>query len=364
MAELIIPDEWREAAEAIVAGEARRRVVMVIGATDTGKSTFAAYLASCLQQTGARTAVIDTDLGQSNIGPPGVIGLGILPGPVSGLSQVPLAAYFVGSISPVGHLLATVIGARRMLDRARALGAEAVVVDTSGLVQDGVGRELKERKAELLAPSHVVALRRGTELEPLLRPWRVLGRPTLLELAPSPAAQRRSPEERRAYRMAQFRRYFREGRLVGLSLARVALRGTRLGQGRRLSDDLLRALARALDVDVLYAETDGEVATLLTMGMPGLAGRDAARDALRPSGIGEVAVIPFARLSGLLLGLLDERDALLGLGLLQDLDLASGRVQVLTPVKEMERVRQIRFGFLRLQPDGTEEEVLRPGTFG
>jgi polynucleotide 5'-hydroxyl-kinase GRC3/NOL9 len=364
MSEPVIPDEWRAAADAVVAGEARRRVVMVIGATDTGKSTFAAYLASRLHQAGARTAVIDTDLGQSSIGPPGVIGLGLLPGPNNILSQVPLAAYFVGSITPVGHLLATLVGTRRMLDRARALGAEAVVVDTSGLVQGSVGRELKERKAELLAPSHIVALRRGPELEPLLRAWRMVGRPSLLEIAPSPAARRRSPEERRAYRTAHFRHYFRDGRLVTLSLARVALRGTRLGLGKPLPDHLLSALAHALGVETSYAETDGEVAIALTTSMPHLALRDAAREVLRSSGLSDVAVIPFARLSGLLLGLLDERDTFLGLGLLQNLDLAAGRVQMLTPVREMERVRQVRFGSLRLQPDGTEEEVLKPGVFG
>jgi polynucleotide 5'-hydroxyl-kinase GRC3/NOL9 len=364
MAEPIIPDDWRAAGDALVAKEARRRVVLVIGASDTGKTTLTAYLASRLHEAGARTAVIDADLGQSNIGPPGVIGLGILPGPISGLSQVPLAAYFVGSISPVGHLLPTVVGARRMLDRARSLGAEAIVVDTSGLVLNNVGRELKERKVEILAPSHIVALRRGTELEPLLHAWRILRRPALLEVAPSPAAQRRTPEERRAYRSARFRHYFRDHRLVTLELARVALRGTRLGQNRRLPDPIVRGLARVLGMEVYYGETDGDVATLLTASAAPAAARDAVRDALRPTGLSDIVIVPFARLSGLLLGLLDERDGLLGLGLLQNLDLAEGRLQMLTPVREIERVWQVRFGWLRLQPDGTEEEVLRPGVLG
>src|SRR5918999_822328 len=51
-------------------------VTMVIGEGDTGKTTLVTALANALVERGFRVAVLDADLGQSEIGPPTTIGLG------------------------------------------------------------------------------------------------------------------------------------------------------------------------------------------------------------------------------------------------------------------------------------------------
>ena len=81
------------------------RVTIVIGASDAGKSTLVAALASALVSRGARVAVVDGDVGQSEIGPPTTVGLGHVTGPVTRVSEAAsLALQFVGVSSPARDL--------------------------------------------------------------------------------------------------------------------------------------------------------------------------------------------------------------------------------------------------------------------
>lgn len=108
-----LPAEWQQAADHIVAQARPGLRVMVVGATDTGKSTFCRYLASCLIQAGAEVGLVDADVGQSTIGPPAAISGGLVARSIEALAQVePAASVFVGSISPMGHLLPCVVGTK------------------------------------------------------------------------------------------------------------------------------------------------------------------------------------------------------------------------------------------------------------
>jgi polynucleotide 5'-kinase involved in rRNA processing len=61
-----------------------------------------------------------------------------------------------------------------------------------------------------------------------------------------------------------------------------------------------------------------------------------------------------ATIRGLLLGLANEENDLLGLGLLKDLDPATRRLVCLTPFRDRGAVRIVHFGSLRLEPSGEE----------
>jgi polynucleotide 5'-kinase involved in rRNA processing len=85
-----------------------------------------------------------------------------------------------------------VVSAARLAQAAREAGTDVLIYDTSGFVgaADG-GAHLKLAKIELLQPSVVFAIQRDQELESVLTPLRHSRRPRLVELRPSPAAQRR-----------------------------------------------------------------------------------------------------------------------------------------------------------------------------
>ena len=68
MENLIIPKAWEE-----IDSEGLTGVLMLIGAPDTGKSTFARFLFERVTAAGRRPAYLDGDPGQSGLGPPATV---------------------------------------------------------------------------------------------------------------------------------------------------------------------------------------------------------------------------------------------------------------------------------------------------
>ena len=251
----------------VLAGVRAARTVLVLGASDTGKTSLVTYLANALLADGASVAVVDADLGQSEIGPPTTVGLGCPRGRVARLADAEVAGlYFVGATSPRGHLLETVLGTRRMTERAFELGANRVIVDTSGLVQGELGRRLKQAKIDLVAPDLVVCLQRNGECEPILRPYDGARSPAVIRLGVAPAVRRRSADERRQHRERVMQNYFAGARPVTLDLGRVVLREPALYAGTPLSLRQTEALATRLDDAVLWAERRGPELAVVTPG--------------------------------------------------------------------------------------------------
>src|SRR5262249_17742926 len=201
------------------------RVVLLLGESDTGKTPLVALLASALLEEGRSGGIVDADLGQSEIGPPTTVGLGRPRAPLDRLADAEIAGlYFVGATSPRNHVAETVLGTRRMTDRALGLGIDRVIVDTSGLVHGELGRALKQAKIDLVAPDVILCLQWDGECEPILRSYAGDGRPATVRLAAVPAARRRSAEERREHRERAMAAYFAGARPVTLDLGRVLLR--------------------------------------------------------------------------------------------------------------------------------------------
>lgn len=197
-----VPEEWRGLDVGALGG-----TVMLVGATDTGKSTLARWLLEQARSRGRTTAWLDGDLGQSSLGIPGTLNL------ITGTGDFPeavkRAAFFVGSSSPRGHMLQVLTGMCRLRDFARSKGADPVFIDTSGLIaQEFGGGALKEWEAELLMPTSVIALERGRELEHLLAPWRLDPRLRLHLLPIASGVRRRSPQERSERRRSRLGRFF------------------------------------------------------------------------------------------------------------------------------------------------------------
>jgi polynucleotide 5'-hydroxyl-kinase GRC3/NOL9 len=199
--------------------------LMVIGASDVGKSTFARYLFRRLSKIAGPVAYLDGDPGQSTLGPPSTMTLALNP---DGQEAFPPTGVvwrgFVGSVSPTGHMLPLLTTAARLAEAARKAGAKAIVYDTTGLVDPARGGiSLKLAKIDLLRPSVLFAIHRERELEPLLAPLRRSRRVRVVELASSPGARPREREERQESRARRFADYFRQANHVLVSWAQFAV---------------------------------------------------------------------------------------------------------------------------------------------
>ncbi len=244
-----------------------RGPILVVGAPDTGKSTFARYLYEQLTKTSDRAALLDADVGQNHFRRPTTMTLA-LTDPEQPTAFPPTGAtrtFFVGNNSPVRHMLELLTGLHAFLAwlDCRAPATDALVVDTDGLVDPRRGGvNLKGAQIEMLRPCTVVALRRGDELEPLLlplHPWRDV---RVVELDVPDAVQRRSQRERRAYRAACYREIFEPAKKLALPYHGVAVFPRRSFQKDRIAAlegaagfTLALALVTGADQENVYLRT-------------------------------------------------------------------------------------------------------------
>ncbi len=137
-------DAWRRALEAILDAPG---VVVMLGPVDVGKTTAATAIASAALRAGRRTAVVDADTGQSDIGPPTTVALALPGHPARRMDHwKPAAAFFVGDTTPQDVYRYLVDGTVRSIDLAQARGARVIVVDTTGWVEGRAAVAAKARK--------------------------------------------------------------------------------------------------------------------------------------------------------------------------------------------------------------------------
>jgi polynucleotide 5'-hydroxyl-kinase GRC3/NOL9 len=121
-------------------------------------------------------------------------------------------------------MLPTLVGAHRLVQRARDGGASAIVFDTTGLVDpDQGGGALKRAKIDLLRPAVVVGLQHRDELEHLMLPLRRSRGTRAIDMPVSSAARRRSVSERREHRVSRYRDYFGQSRSLTLVWQELAV---------------------------------------------------------------------------------------------------------------------------------------------
>lgn len=272
-----VPESWQAAARA-VAGGARR--VLVVGATDTGKSTFCRWL---LAQAPTPALLLDADPGQPGLGPPGCVALG---SPETGMVE---RFVFLGVLEPIRRFQALVAAVRRLAATDRPL-----VVNTCGFIK-GPGAALQRATLRAVRPDLVVCLDRRDESAGLRET--LAAEAPLLPLPTSPEVRRKSRHVRAQWRAEALRRAFEDAR--ERTVPRGALAPAPL---LPLPDPwpprLLCALADAAGEDralALLLAAEGETLRLLTPADPA----DAARLRVGAVAVGEdwgtEAVPPQAR---------------------------------------------------------------------
>jgi polynucleotide 5'-hydroxyl-kinase GRC3/NOL9 len=209
---------------------------LILGASDTGKTTLAESLAK--QAASSRpVAIVDADIGQSHIGPPATVGWAIADGrkdfpqlPVKGIS-------FVGDVTPTGHLLQLTAAIAQCVQRAsEAVGL--IIMDTPGLIHGPAAAALWWTIQHISKPASILAVQRSNELKDILVGFEFLYTKLVFINCPEEILTK-SPLARQRYRQKQFAEYFRDTCFYNISLKKVTVQRSRVSIYNNLINRLL-----------------------------------------------------------------------------------------------------------------------------
>ncbi len=350
---LTIPAAWRDFAGEI---ESVSGPVMVIGGPGSGKTTFCLYLAGLFCKAGKKVAWIDADPGQPFIGPPAVLSFTLFQDTSDLLRRKnPAFMVFIGNTSPVGRLLEMISGVQKLYSLAASPSANLFLINTCGLVAGGAARDLKFHEIDMLSPRHIVALQKENEVEHLLAPHSHRAGLLIHRLPISPDAKLSTREARQSVREQRFKEYFRGADFQEIMLHDVGVHGSGLGTGERLGFRDINALSKILQSIVIHAELAADRLFILVEG-DYLAGELFA--AKQQYNVREISILKNSELDHLLVGLNDDKNLCLGLGILRNIDLKELSIRVITPLRDISTVRHISLGSLRVSPAGKELGLL------
>jgi polynucleotide 5'-hydroxyl-kinase GRC3/NOL9 len=298
--EIIGPNEWYAILDTL---EEEKGIAILLGATDTGKSTLAKFLIFNLCKRGLKVALVDADIGQSFLGPPTTIGFSVFKSdPNWEVVLSPPEIFFVGSTTPEGHFPNHLKGIKRMLDKALSSIADVIIVDTTGFILGEAGKELKRRKIDLLSPRFIIALQKANEIEHVLDLYKENPLYNILRLPLSDQVRPKSMEERKINRANKFQDYFKHAVIQEVAIENVQI--------------------------------EGEV--------------------FDPNG--DILPLDWAlKINGLLIGLKDSNDETLALGVIRNYIEERKVLRVFTPLSEIQRVKMIQLSSQKVIPLYEEE---------
>jgi polynucleotide 5'-hydroxyl-kinase GRC3/NOL9 len=172
--------------------------VMLIGATDSGKSTLSTYIANLALARGLKVCIVDADIGQGDIAPPACMGSCILNDYTFDLRDVKggnCNYYFIGKLSPMGIEGYVIQGLKYLISNVKS---DICIVNTDGYI-DGYGSIYKVRMIDVVKPEVVVILGNFT--------YDVKGVCQNVLNLPTPSEVYKSKEDRVARRIEQYRRF-------------------------------------------------------------------------------------------------------------------------------------------------------------
>ncbi len=340
-------DEWVALADAILDECDRPCIVAVIGPVDAGKTSFSALIANRALSRNIQPAIIDADVGQADIGPPGFISLGMPDTWITWLRELePEAMRFIGSIEPgpvAGRILASIVN---LVNEALAGGAGIVVIDTDGWTSGWNAMEYKLDLVRLVGVDHVVVMG-DVDL------YRSIGESIHARVyyARSPLVYaERSINDRKRLRAENYRRYIGSSTRE-VDLSRIPVQGSCIIPGVRIVDeDTYRICRETLKLDVvLMTRYPGGICVLVdSSDQPDT---QAIKSLQRKLG-SEVIVLYTGGLKNILAALTDpqgnDHPALL-----EEIDLDS--LKAIFKTRYTGPLARVAFGRIRLGPDYREE---------
>ncbi len=351
-----IPASWAKAAEETLSLP-KPATVMVVGGVDSGKTSLCLYLANRALKDGRKVIIIDADLGQSDIGPPGTIGSCRLTVPViDPFETCAENVFFVGVTSPSGGAVSVLVGGVTVLEeKALRRGADVLIINTDGWVEGEDAVRYKVGLAKQIKPSRVVGIQEQSELTFLLGALTPIER---LTVETPPQVRKRDSEERRLLRELGYKKYLKGARAEAFPLSWARIGDFVFGSGAPPTREHMNRIVESLGATPLYCEESSDVVFVALRKSQWFSEEDARN--LEKKLNKKVMVTREQHEEGLLTGLHDSKNNLLGIGVLESIDYERRIIRVYTNVHK--KVANLRLGRLKLDKKGKETGTTEPWT--
>ncbi|MDD3626448.1 MAG: Clp1/GlmU family protein [bacterium] len=341
-----IPAMWDSLAQKIYKEKLKK--ILILGEVDTGKSFFTTYISNKLINNGSTVGILDCDVGQSDVGPPGTLGLAICKKKFLFLANQPADdIYFIGSLSPGLHLTLFLTGIDKLTTEASAK-TDFLIIDTTGWVHGDGGRQVKHSKIDIINPDLVILLQRKDELEHL-----VLTVPPkkVFRLEVSKTASNTSQHDRKLLREMVSIDYFKGSKKFAIPLTKLKTERSYFKSGNEVNIP---------NKKVVYAERlrawEGTLVFVKEALTPAEAGE-------LSKSFGNIRQFKTGQEKYITIALLDGNRKILGLGSIEKIDFKSGKLHFHSPLPEklIKKVCIIQFGSNRTDFSGREMGFISPG---
>lgn len=346
--------DWEESLEQISQGGG---TVILVGGTDTGKSSYTRLLANRCLMRGQKVAILDADPGQSEIGPPACLGLAFPQKTFESFSELsPHSLGFWGRTAPSGNLLEYFAQLVRLASQAEE---RRLIVDMSGYISGAGARQLYHSCFDVLAPSHLVALQRKQELSAIIAPLRASLSCSIYQPPIPPCIAKKPSQFRAMRRMMRFASYFENAESHSFQFDDVGLIGTWLGNGTPVPAHVLKYLNQMVGAErrVYHAEIWGkELGLMMNQNMS--LDSPALGHIMQHLKVSSIVITVAPQLKNVLVGMEDGKGKVLGMGILTALDFKRRTFGIQAHLRASGAVKLVRFGALRVQQDGTELGII------
>lgn len=205
--EIIPEQQWEELIEDLIK---HKGAALLLGATDSGKSTLARFLIKRLLSENIKVSLIDSDIGQSSLGLPGTISMKTFRDLKDFEDFRFEKMFFIGSCNPASKIHLMIETTKRMVNICRKSSSEIILIDTTGLISGGLGKALKIGKIRAVNPEHIIAVQRDYELNHILD---LIEGIRIHRIKASRSAKVRSREYRIRYRKKRLDAYFNKTKI-------------------------------------------------------------------------------------------------------------------------------------------------------
>jgi polynucleotide 5'-hydroxyl-kinase GRC3/NOL9 len=327
-----IPSSWALAYENLADIKVKPATVIVLGTVDSGKTSFCTYLINRLLGQKKKIAVLDGDVGQSDIGPPCTVSYSFVTKPISDLFSLQARnAVFIGTTSPNGAVSKVIDSLTQLKEEILASDPDLVVVNSDGWVEGEEAVRYKTQLVEKLKPDTIFCVQQKDELAPLVSRLEKFSR--IAVESPSVISQR-GGESRKNLRELGYTKYLRNAKVQSFPLGWLKIENNELlGLSKTYQNaKMARIIYELLGMKPLHFAEQSDRISIIVGKRRWINAENLKK--IEEATKKKVVVIRKGEEEGLLAALCNVERKFLGIGVVQEIEYLRKTLKILTPVSK------------------------------